>query len=353
MREYGSEHPAIVLPDGYFANLDRFGREITYLRSGREALLYVSLNCRPAGAATILMPAYCCWSMSAPFEKSGWRVVYYRLHDDLTIDEEYLVDLLGRTRPAAVLTMNFYGSASTARTVDLIKTFSADTAVIEDFSHCTFCLDRIFDGRVDYYVSSIRKSVGVCDGAIVLSKHPTRREYIGTECREFADGRQAAQYEKGRYAYTRDQEAKARFLSAIRACEHLIDEFTEVRPISDTAMRMLAQINGGEIAFARRENMRHLWSLLDGKVRLLPGLERSFGGAPFSCPILVEERDRVQRILAEAGVYAPVLWPLSVEARAVCPVSAYVADHMLSIPVDQRYGWDDMEDIAKRITACI
>ena len=39
MREYGSERPAIVLPDGYFNQLNKLGREVTYLRSGREALL--------------------------------------------------------------------------------------------------------------------------------------------------------------------------------------------------------------------------------------------------------------------------------------------------------------------------
>ena len=38
MREYGSEYPAIILPDGYFESLRELGREISYLRSGREAL---------------------------------------------------------------------------------------------------------------------------------------------------------------------------------------------------------------------------------------------------------------------------------------------------------------------------
>ena len=110
---------------------------------------------------------------------------------------------------------------------------------------------------------------------------------------------------------------------------------------------MMESINCEAIAFARRENMKHLWGLLNGKVKMIPGLERSFDGAPFSLPILVESRDAVQKELAGKGVYAPVLWPASEEARKVCEVSANVADHMLSLPIDQRYNWDDIEDIAR------
>jgi hypothetical protein len=79
---------------------------------------------------------------------------------------------------------------------------------------------------------------------------------------------------------------------------------------------------------------------------MVPGLERCFDGAPFSLPILVENRDEVQKKLAQRGVYAPVLWPISDEARRVCEVSAYVSDRMLSLPIDQRYNYDDIEDIA-------
>ena len=34
MREYGSEHPAIVLPDGYFESMEEYGREVLFMRSG-------------------------------------------------------------------------------------------------------------------------------------------------------------------------------------------------------------------------------------------------------------------------------------------------------------------------------
>lgn len=351
MREYGSEHPSIMLPDGYFEGLKKYGRELTYLRTGREALMYASCNCKPGKEAVILCPAYCCWSMTAPFEFTGWTIVYYRLNENLTIDETYLDVLLRGCRPDAILTMNFYGSADTRSAISKVKGFNDKITVIEDFSHCTFCLDKIFNEQVDYYVTSIRKSIGVCDGALVLSKLPTNRHYIGTEAPDFGTLRLGAQKQKGRYAYSKSLDDKEVFLSELRHGEEMIDMLDGVHPISEISERMIASINGEEIAFARRENMKHLWALLKGKIKMIPGLERSFEGAPFSLPILVENRDAIQKQLAQKGVYAPVLWPIDEKARKICEVSAFVSDHMLSIPIDQRYNYDDIEDIASIVLA--
>lgn len=346
MREYGSEHPSIQLPDTYFEGFKKYGRELTYLRTGREALMYASCNCKPGKEAVILCPAYCCWSMTAPFEFTGWTIVYYRLNEDLTIDETYLDELLRGCSPDAILTMNFYGSADTSSAISKVKSFNEKITVIEDFSHCTFCLEKIFNEQVDFYVTSIRKSIGVCDGALVLSKQPTNKHYIGSEAPYFGALRYGAQKMKGRYAFSKSLDDKDVFLSELRQGEEMIDKLDGVHPISEISERMIASINGEEIAFARRENMKHLGTLLNGKLKMILGLERSFDGAPFSLPILVENRDAIQKQLAQKGVYAPVLWPIDEKARKICEVSAFVSDHMLSIPIDQRYNYDDIEDIA-------
>lgn len=346
MREFGSEHPAILLPDGYFKSFEKYGREVTFLRNGREALMYASCNCKPGKEAVILCPAYSCWSMTAPFEFTGWTVIYYRLNEDLTVDIDYLKQQLRYCRPDAILTMNFYGSASTKAAIAIVKEYNEKITIIEDFSHCTFCLEQIFNEQVDYYVSSIRKSIGVCDGAVILSKKATNKAYIGNAAPEFGQLRLGAQQQKGRYAYTKSLDDKDVFLSELRHGEEMIEKLDGVHPISEVSLKQIESVNGAEIAYARRKNIKHLWSLLNGKVKMIPGLERCFDGAPFSLPILVGDRDIVQKQLAQKGVYAPVLWPIDDKARNMCKVSAYVSDHMLSIPIDQRYNYDDIEDIA-------
>ena len=347
MREYGSEHPAIILPDEYFDKLNELGYEMTFLRCGREALMYVGKQI--GNNKVILFPSYCCWSMSAPFQKLGWRVVYYRLNNDLTIDLSYLEYLLRLEKPQAILTMNYYGSADTHKAIALAKSKNSNVQVIEDFSHCTFSIRQIWNDQVDYYVSSIRKSIGVCDGAVVLSKNACNRSYIANEDDNFADKRYIAQTNKQNYVWSNDQDVKQNFLSTIHECEVIINDFDTVHSMSERAIKMLNTVNGEQIAFARRENMKHLWKLLNGKIDMLPGLERCFDGAPFSLPIFVDNRDKVQTALAHRGVYTQLLWPVCEEARKICPVSKKMDAHMLSVPIDQRYTWNDIEEIASII----
>lgn len=349
MREYGSEHPAVLLSDGYFETFNQYGK-CTWLRSGREALHLVALNVNEndnENKPVVLMPAYCCHSMVDPFEKAGWKVVYYRLNGDLTVDLDYLANALAKNCPKAVLTMNFYGSTSTKEAVHFIKNSNPKCKVIEDFSHCTFSLAGIFDSLVDYYVTSIRKSVGVCDGSVIISKNSLDESFIEEGETEFVSSRRECQKLKAEYTYSQDKGQKGLFFHELRRQEGELDAFEGVHRISKTGKEMLSVLNGEMIAYARRCNMKHILDLLDSKVESVPGIERCQETAPFSLPILVKNRDEVQQKLAKRGVYAPVLWPICDEARAVCPVSARMADEMLSIPMDQRYNWDDIEEIAK------
>ena len=353
MREYGSEHAAVLLPDGYFKTFNQYGK-CTWLRSGREALHLVALNLGSTGSPqvnidkpVVLMPAYCCHSMVDPFEKAGWKVVYYRLNEDLTADLDYLAQTLEEERPKAILTMNFYGSASTKEAVACVKKSGPECKVIEDFSHCTFSLADIYNPQVDYYVTSIRKSVGLCDGSVIISKESLDESFIEEGETEFVSVRKNSQKLKAEYTYSQDKERKGVFFPELRKQEGELDAFEGVHRMSNTGKEMLQVINGSMIRFARKQNMKHILDLLAGKVESILGIERCLSGAPFSLPILVKNRDEVQQKLAKRGVYAPVLWPICDEARAICPVSARMADEMLSIPIDQRYNYDDIEDIAK------
>lgn len=355
MREYGSEHPAVLLPDGYFASYEKYGH-CTWLRSGREALHLVALNLGSTGSPqgndnrpTVLMPAYCCHSMMDPFGKAGWKVVYYRLNEDLTVDLEYLSNLLVTLCPKAVLTMNFYGSASTVDAVSIIKCGYPECICIEDFSHCTFCLSDIYNEQVDYYVTSIRKSVGVCDGSVIISKAPLDETVVDDNETEFMTARRDCQKLKAKYIYSQEAAQKNIFFPELRKQEGELDNFSGVHRISNTGKDMLAALNGESIRYARQKNMAHILNLLKGKVESIHGIEKCLSGAPFSLPIFVKNRDEVQQKLAKRGVYAPVLWPICEEARSICPASARMADEMLSIPIDQRYNYDDIEDIAKII----
>lgn len=349
MREFGSEHPSIIPSDGYFEGFREYGH-CTWLRSGREALYLIALNIKGGSPhPAILMPAYCCHSMSDPFAKAGWKIVYYRLNKDLTADIDYLRKLIAEVKPAAAFTMNFFGSAPTADAVSLIKKACPECICIEDFSHSTFALRTIWNPQVDYYMSSIRKSVGVCDGSVIISHNPLDESQVKDGPSDFVADRLAAQQLKARYAYSHSSEMKDSFLTSLRFQEGELDAFSGIHRISGTGMEMLRNVNGDMIRYARQTNMSHLIGALKGKVESVPGIEKSVEGAPFAFPILVDDRDEVQNRLSASGVYAPVLWPIADEARELCLVARQMSDRMLAIPVDQRYDYDDMDEISSII----
>ena len=347
MREYGAEHPGIVLPDNYFSSLEQYGH-CTWLRSGREALYLVALNIR-FGKDTpyVFMPAYCCHSMVVPFQKAGWKICYYALNEDLTVNIQYLDTMLLSVYPSAILTMNYFGCSSTKSVIDYIKLNCPECVIVEDFSHCTFSFDIIYNPNVDYYVSSIRKSIGVCDGSVIITNRLLNNSNVKLDVSDFVKVRKDSQILKWEYAYTQDIKQKNIFYPNLRAQEEVLDGFNDMYRISSTSMEMLHLQNGHSIRYARQKNMEHMLKILHGHVETVCGIESCLDGAPFSFPILMHNRDEKQKQLAALGVYSPVLWPISDEARKICAVASKMADKMLSIPIDQRYNYDDIEHIAQ------
>ncbi len=111
----------------------------------------------------------------------------------------------------------------------------------------------------------------------------------------------------------------------------------------------------GEVRHKRQTNLKHLYELIkDIESISFPFPEgTSLDNAYFMLPILIKNRDDVQRVFAQEGLYCQLLWPLSDEARQVCKIAAKMEKEMLAIPIDQRYDYDDIEQIGHIIRSVI
>ena len=54
-------------------------------------------------------------------------------------------------------------------------------------------------------------------------------------------------------------------------------------------------------------------------------------------------------MLSEQHIYAPVIWPVVYEEVLVNETVKYIYDHILAIPIDQRYDEGDMAKIVSII----
>lgn len=346
MREYGSEFEIGYLPDSYFKSIAGMMPYSAFTRSGREA---IGLGIAGIAPSLALLPAYCCWSMALPFEAAGWTVAYYPLNKDLTVDVPALKSLIRDLKPGAVLVMDYYGFAPTCAAVEAVKEVDERITVIEDFTQCLFSLPEKWNNKVDCYVASIRKSIGVPDGGVVLSKRTLDLSLLSEEKTPFVEHHIQAGIRKKWYLYSSSSSEKQTFRELQAAAGAEIKTDYHLYRISPEAMGIIENTDTETVRFARRKNYEHLYDLIKDNryfnILFAPGCNP----APFMMIIKSKKRDELQSALAKKGVYCQVIWPLSDKAKEICPVSKEMEETMLAIPIDQRYSYDDIEEIGQRI----
>ena len=390
MYEIGSEFNLIEHYDrknliSFFTDkAEKSGKYIEFLRCGRDAIGFVADDIIADDLSderkTVFMPALSCDSMVRPFEVRGFNVVYYKLNDNLTVHTDSLINAIGDVKAPVVLLMNFYGITEANGTIEAIRDKYSDAILIEDVTHILFnpekYLDNAFYGKdeyvPDYQVGSIRKWLGVPDGAFVISK----KEFIMgalTGETDFTDMRYEALKEKTEYLENGDPELKDHFRKLLSDAEDTLSDGLDPYHISDLSADILSDVDAGTLEAMRNVNYKILYKKLEklplcGKAfRLLKETELSEYGidyeyTPFMLPIVLDidfmrrsaiteegkniTRDGFENRLAARGIYAPVLWPISDEAAKVCEVSAEFSNNMLAFWIDQRYDRFDMEQAA-------
>lgn len=350
MREFGSEFEIEYLPDNYFINLTHLLPFHAFTRSGREAIGLAIADLDPGVA---LLPAYCCWSMAFPFEAAGWTVDYYPLNDNLSAKIPQLVKSIKELKPRVVLVMDYYGYSPTDEAISAIKEAGDGILVIEDFTQCLFSLPSLFNPRVDCYVASIRKSLGVPDGGVVLSKSELNLNLLSFERTAFVSYHVDAGIKKKRYTYSSDSSDKLLFRELQAVAGAVIKADNHLYRISPEAMAIIEHTDVETVKYARQKNYEHLYKLVKNnsyfKVLFEPGKNR----APFMFVVQSERRDALQSALAMKGVYCQVIWPLTNAAKSTCCVSKKMEETMLAIPIDQRYNYDDIEEMGNRINSVV
>ena len=237
-REFGSAMPLEAVPDNYFHQLEQMFKSHSYLTTGRGALMLVGQSIETDNKH-IYIPAYSCESMVKPFKDCGWKVTLYPLNEDLTISKDFVNQMVANEEKGfTILTMNYFGVAGTKDKVEEIKSKRRDIFIIEDFTHCLFTLGEIYSDKVDYYVGSIRKSLGVADGAIVLT-NCRLNEVKEAMASSFVTKRLMALKEKDAYTVEKMESQKEYFRKVLGEAELDIDYKTAIEKMSDVSKKVL------------------------------------------------------------------------------------------------------------------
>lgn len=345
MREYGSEHhwqsrTAYITGSGGLEP-----EEWSFYRSGRDAMKQVAAMHR---GGRVLLPALCCESMILPFEKNGCAVEFYKLKADLAGDEE---DVLKKLGPGCILLYMTYFDVRPFSQAFLEKLRALGVFLLEDRTQ-DIIVRRREEFLPDATVASLRKWAAMPEGGLL--KTEAALPPAETDGR-FARLRLEAMGEKGDYLELGRPEMKADFLKKLHEADELLDESGKAVAMSPENLGYIEELDFERILERRRQNCSVLRRELKeaaaaGKLSFMGSGENTSG---LYLGVMLNNRDAVQKYMAERSIYCPVIWPVPDEAKGVCENCEYVAGHMLALPCDQRYGQKDMEHIAAVLKAAL
>lgn len=314
-------------------------------RSGRDGLMAFA---RLAGRKRVLMPALCCSSMVLPFRKNGWEVVFYRLRPDLSADES---DVSGKLRDGDVLLyMRYFGIRPFSDAfLEALRGSGRDILFLEDRTHDIWVRRAENGFQPDAAAASLRKWAALPEGGMLKTSLGT---YPAGTDKRYGSLRFDAMEGKSRYLETGNAALNLDAREKYSRAEQLLDESAESVRMAPQYEALLRGLDFTAILEARRRNLRRLLEKLAplieiGTVRLMTQTPENSG---LYLPILIENRDGVQRELIRRRIYCPAaIWPEPTEAAGICPVSHYVTEHMLSVLCDQRYDEADMDYLADNL----
>jgi len=322
---------------------------------GRAALLWLCRSMGWGAGDRVLLPSFACYSVVTPFTAAGLIPVFYKVHDDLSVDVDELADR-ARSGVRCGLVIHYFGWLQAPDVRAWLAAEHGPVVLIEDLSHALFTA-LTGDGPVaaaHVALTSYRKLMPCPDGSTLTFRDglpaSISEAAVGSRYRGHGIVRSLAM----RTAAAAEGSASAALVSPVLAAtERMLKRWRTgtplgVGPISTLAREVVERFDIDAAVVARRRNAKHLTARLremPGCVPLMPTLDDRT--VPMVLPVRVAARPTIERVLRRHGVLAQHLWPLPPAVQpAAFPLAARLADELLCLPVDERYSVDDMDVIA-------
>lgn len=304
---------------GYFElelpNLQEFHSNAIALNSGRTCLEYV-LKCRKY--SKIYVPYFTCDSALEPIIKLNIPYEFYH------IDKKYhIIDSITLLDSEALMYTNYWGMQS-EYCWELSHKYGQQ--LILDYTQAFYA--KPIPGVDTFY--SCRKFFGVPDGG-----------YLYTDKKADFPIEQDVSYTRISSLVKRIDLTPEDGYEDFRSCS-LTFHNMPIRYMSKFTKRLMQGINYTQAAEKRRVNYEYLQSAIGG----IPIANDTI---PMIFPYTIEEGQTLRKHLIQNKVFVAKYWP-NVEAWVgENTTETWMANNTLPLPIDQRYGTEDMERIIRLI----
>lgn len=351
LSEIGSNfwlNPNEVFVDSPLGTPEQFnckGEDYAWLSTGRTAIQYVinTIEERKPGIKRVaVLPSFTCDTVFEPFLKSGYEVYYYPIEKDLTTTADAILEIALKHDASIVLFHRYFGfntlDVQVDKMCDILRGLGKFS--IED---CTQCLySGIPRAKSDFIVGSIRKWTGTPDGGFAVMRKGRFAQKPKLPDEELEKEKIRASFAKFRYLFENTGD-KGEMLAMYQRAEDILDNQDRIYAISPMSSKVQANLDRDELIRKRRDNFTYLSNNLKGLSE--PVFTLGQWDVALYFPILVKERALLQKHLVQNAIYAPVVWPKDDKQPEQCESAENAYEHLLCIPIDQRYGLDDMQRI--------
>lgn len=314
-------------------------RDGVYTVSGRTAIDFIIQDILATRQIqNVLMPAWGCDSMIAPFIDRGIKVDLYDIRFENRLD--YLIDTDHQTDIFYV--NNYFGYENTIN-IDVVRLFKSRGAIIlYDCTHSFFMDNDPYLSLSDYNFVSIRKWIGVVGGAAVDGvKKKSLKPCL------YLDSRITAMRMKKAFMDGDDTVDKQEFLKLYSDFGYYLTEDYRDYAMDDLSYAIYKSTDMVAVRDQRIANAQYLHHHLN--LQFLSPLTSNV--CPLFVPVLFknkEERDRVRNKLIKDKIFCPIHWPKNQYITPEMEVNQ-IFDTELSLICDQRYGIADMQKIIENI----
>ena len=308
---------------GYFSlelpRREEYHKGAIKLNTGRNGLEYIL---RSRNYKKVFIPYYTCEVILEPFHKLGIQYEFYHISLNLELSEE-----IGLHEDEALLYTNYYGLKQ-----EYVQKLAGiyDKRLIVDNTQAFFA-EPIY-GIDTFY--TCRKFFGVPDGAYLFTDKTLDVELAKDSSWERMDS----------LTKRIDIGTEAGYADFRRISESLADQ--PILKMSALTERLMQSIDYEQIIKRRRSNFMVLHKELKETNRFHINIEAD--AVPMVYPYMTDS-DTLRANLIRNKIFVAKYWSNVEEWVTKDSVESLLTNYLLPIPIDQRYGEEDMKHIINRI----
>ena len=313
----------------------KFAPDTYYYASGRSAL-YQILKSLKNRVNKIWFPDWLCYTMVEAAQKAGFEYEFYELSNKFMATVEAL-DAKDFKDGCLVLLINYFGLQDLTVTAKTIKEAYPNATIIEDDVQAYFCFAEESNPYAYYRFTSLRKTFPSPDGGLVYTKHPMPRVTKPNTFAQYKIEAGVMKFHRGKNG-VRDED----YLALFEKGSELIDENYESVMSRDSEMLFA----GTDLQWVKQKRQENASYLLKGlkSLGIEPLIEVPKNKVPLFVPIYLEDCNEIRKRMFQNEVFCPVHWPIE---GLPLKKGAEMAQHELSLIVDQRYGKTNIDEIMK------